>query len=63
MTPRRLHDLVDAFAQTTQAVIDLGSSCGTDDLAQPTDCPGWTRKVGPTPIRTPLIAQNTGDQR
>ena len=40
--PQRLHDLVDAFAQTTQAVIDLGRSCGVDDLAQPTECPGWT---------------------
>jgi uncharacterized protein (TIGR03083 family) len=40
--PQRLHDLVDAFAQTTQAVIDLGRSCGVDELAQPTECPGWT---------------------
>lgn len=37
-----LPDLVEAFAQTTQAVIDLAHSCGEDDLAQPTDCPGWT---------------------
>lgn len=40
--PARLHDLVDAFAQTTQAVIDLGRGCEVQDLAQPTDCPGWT---------------------
>ena len=40
--PQRLHDLVDAFAQTTQAVIDLGRSCGVDELAKPTECPGWT---------------------
>jgi uncharacterized protein (TIGR03083 family) len=41
-TPQRLHDLVEAFAQTTQAVIDLGHDCGLQDLAQPTECPGWT---------------------
>jgi len=40
--PARLHDLVDAFAQTTQAVIALGHACGVQDLAQPTECPGWT---------------------
>lgn len=40
--PARLHDLVDAFAQTTQAVIDLGRGCEVHDLAQPTECPGWT---------------------
>ncbi len=41
-TPQRLHDLVEAFAQTTQAVIDLGHGCGVQDLAQPTECPGWS---------------------
>src|SRR5450759_162663 len=41
-TPARLHDLVEAFVQTTQAVIDLGRGCGAQDLAQPTECPGWT---------------------
>jgi len=41
-TPQRLHDLVEAFAQTTQAVIDLGHGCGVQNLAQPTECPGWT---------------------
>jgi len=40
--PARLHDLVDAFAQTMQAVIDLGRNCGVQDLALPTECPGWT---------------------
>jgi len=40
--PEHLHDLVEAFAQTAQAVADLGHSCGVDDLAKPTDCPGWT---------------------
>jgi len=41
-TPQRLHGLVGAFAQTMQAVIDLGHDCGVQDLAQPTECPGWT---------------------
>jgi len=41
-TPQRLHDLVEAFAQTTQAVIDLGHTCEAQDLARPTECPGWT---------------------
>jgi len=40
--PQHFHDLVDAFAQTTQAVIDLGHACSDDDLALPTECPGWT---------------------
>ena len=40
--PQSLPDLVDAFEQTARAVIDLGRGCGEDDLARPTDCPGWT---------------------
>ncbi len=40
--PQHLSDLVEAFAHTAQAVVDLGHSCGVDDLAMPTDCPGWT---------------------
>ena len=40
--PARLHDLVDAFAQTAQAVIDLGHGCEVQDLTEPTECPGWT---------------------
>ena len=40
--PQGLHDLVEAFAQTSQAVIDLARSCSDDDLALPTECPGWT---------------------
>jgi uncharacterized protein (TIGR03083 family) len=39
---QRLHDLVEAFAQTTRAVLDLAHACTEDDLAQPTECPGWT---------------------
>ena len=37
-----LHDLVEAFAQTTQAVLELARACSDVDLAQPTECPGWT---------------------
>ena len=39
---QRLHDLVEAFAHTAQAVVDLAHACGVDDLGQPTECPGWT---------------------
>jgi uncharacterized protein (TIGR03083 family) len=40
--PQRLHDLVEAFAQTAQGVVDLACACSDADLAQPTECPGWT---------------------
>jgi len=40
--PQRLHDRVEAFAHTAQAVVDLARGCSDDDLAQPTECPGWT---------------------
>ena len=40
--PQRLPALVEAFAQTAQAVVDLARACSDDDLAQLTDCPGWT---------------------
>jgi len=39
---RRLPELVEAFAQTAQAVLDLARACSDDDLGQPTECPGWT---------------------
>jgi uncharacterized protein (TIGR03083 family) len=42
IVPERLPVLVEAFAQTAQAVVDLARACSDDDLAQPTDCPGWT---------------------
>ena len=38
----RLPALVDAFEQATRAVVDLARACSDEDLAQPTDCPGWT---------------------
>jgi uncharacterized protein (TIGR03083 family) len=40
--PQRLHDLVEAFAHTAQAIVDLGRSCSDNDLRTPTECPGWT---------------------
>ncbi|MEO6143835.1 MAG: maleylpyruvate isomerase family mycothiol-dependent enzyme [Dermatophilaceae bacterium] len=40
--PQGLPDLVTAFADTLQAVIDLGRSCSMEDLSRPTECPGWT---------------------
>jgi uncharacterized protein (TIGR03083 family) len=40
--PQHLPELVEAFAQSAQAVVDLARACSDDDLAQPTDCPGWT---------------------
>ena len=40
--PQSLPDLVDAFAHTTQAVIDLAHDCSDGDLTLPTECPGWT---------------------
>ncbi len=40
--PQGLRDLVEAFAQTAQAVVDLAHDCSADDLALPTECPGWT---------------------
>ena len=42
--PSDLHGLVEAFAQTAQAVIDLGRSCTEEDFARETECPGWTVK-------------------
>jgi len=40
--PKHLPDLVEAFAQTVRAVIELAHGCSADDLAKPTECPGWT---------------------
>lgn len=40
--PQCLRDLVEAYAQTAQSVIDLARGCSEGDLTLPTDCPGWT---------------------
>lgn len=42
--PHDLHGLVEAYAQTVQAVADLGRSCRDADFELPTECPGWTVK-------------------
>lgn len=42
--PEDLGGLVDAFAQSALAVLDLGRSCRQADFDLPTDCPGWTVK-------------------
>jgi uncharacterized protein (TIGR03083 family) len=40
--PSDLGELVEAYAQTVQHLIDLGRTMRPDDAARPTDCPGWT---------------------
>jgi len=40
--PSDLGELVEAYAQTVQHVIDLGRTMRPADAARPTDCPGWT---------------------
>ena len=40
--PSELGELVDAYAQTVQCVIDLGRTSRPGDADLPTDCPGWT---------------------
>ncbi len=42
--PTDLPGLVNAFAHTGQAVTDLGRGLTDEQLALPTDCPGWTVK-------------------
>ena len=40
--PSDLGELVEAYAQTVQHLIDLGRTMRPDDAARPTDCPGWS---------------------
>ncbi len=40
--PNDLGELVDAYAQTVQSIIDLGRTMRPGDAERPTDCPGWT---------------------
>ena len=40
--PSDLGELVEAYAQTVQSIIDLGRTMRPDDAGRPTDCPGWT---------------------
>ena len=40
--PSDVGELVEAYAQTVQHLIDLGRTMRPDDANKPTDCPGWT---------------------
>jgi uncharacterized protein (TIGR03083 family) len=40
--PEDLPGLVEAYAQTTRAVVDLGHSCSEAEFTLQTECPGWT---------------------
>jgi uncharacterized protein (TIGR03083 family) len=40
--PEDLAALAEGYAQTVQAVLDLGHSLRQGDLERETDCPGWT---------------------
>jgi uncharacterized protein (TIGR03083 family) len=40
--PDDLQGLVEAYAQTTRAVVDLGRSCSEAEFTLQTECPGWT---------------------
>ncbi len=40
--PADLPALVDAFARTASAFLELAESCSPADFARPTECPGWT---------------------
>lgn len=42
--PTELADLIEAYANTTQAVLELGLTCRDEDFDKPTQCPGWTVK-------------------
>ncbi|WP_226345949.1 maleylpyruvate isomerase family mycothiol-dependent enzyme [Agilicoccus flavus] len=42
--PDDLAGLVDSFASSINALIDLAITCHADDFDKPTDCPGWTVK-------------------
>ncbi|MFP5336510.1 MAG: maleylpyruvate isomerase family mycothiol-dependent enzyme [Actinomycetes bacterium] len=37
-------DVVAAWAQATQALVDLGRACSDGDFERATECPGWTVK-------------------
>lgn len=42
--PSELSELIEAYSQTGQAVLDLGLTCRDDEFDLPTQCPGWTVK-------------------
>lgn len=42
--PVELPELVDAYAETGQAILDLGMTCRPEDFDKPTLLPGWSVK-------------------
>jgi uncharacterized protein (TIGR03083 family) len=42
--PDDYHGLVEAYAHSLRAIVDLGRTCREEDFERPTDCPGWTVK-------------------
>lgn len=42
LPPEDFPELVEAYAQTAQAVLDLALTCRESDFAESTQCPGWT---------------------
>lgn len=44
LPPDGLAELVDAYANTMQAILELGITCHAADFERPTQCEGWTVK-------------------
>ncbi|NNG38630.1 maleylpyruvate isomerase family mycothiol-dependent enzyme [Flexivirga sp. ID2601S] len=44
LPPEGLSELVEAYANTAQAVLDLGLTCRPEDFDRETQAPGWTVK-------------------
>ena len=42
--PTDLPGLIEAYASTGQAILDIGAMCKADEFDKPTQCPGWTVK-------------------
>lgn len=42
--PEDYHGLVEAYANSLHAIVDLGRSCRDEDFERETACPGWTVK-------------------
>lgn len=42
--PTDLAGLIEAFASTGQAILDIGMMCRPEEFEKPTQCPGWTVK-------------------
>lgn len=42
--PTDLAGLIEAYASTGQAILDIGMMCRPEEFDKPTQCPGWTVK-------------------